>query len=87
MVIVKVLRPFNATPQGGLVDVGDEIEVTNVRAGELAMLGLAERIPSAKAAQAPQNKMSPPPENKEEPDPKPPVAVASRNKRGPRKVK
>ena len=62
---VKVLKPFNSTPQGGLVDVGAEIEVDEARAGELARNGLAEPTSTPeKAAPEPDNKMAPEPENK-----------------------
>jgi hypothetical protein len=87
MVKVKVLRPFNATPQGNLVDVGDEIEVTDVRAGELVLLGLAGCVASQKAAPTPQNKMAPQPENKDEPAPKQVNAPAVSGRRGAHKVK
>ena len=64
---LKVLRPFNSTPQGGLVDVGDTIEVEDTRAGELARLGLAEIVKEkAKAAPEHENKMAAAPPNKAE---------------------
>lgn len=80
MTRVKVLRPFNSTPQGDFVDVGDEIDVTDVRAEELVLLRLAERLQAKKAAATPQNKMAPPPENKEAPSPEKPAGSASQAK-------
>ena len=65
MKTVKVLRPFHSTPQGGLVGVGDVIEVDETRAAELARNGLVETVrASEKAAPAADNKMAPAPENK-----------------------
>jgi len=64
MMKVKALRSFNATPQGGLVDVGDELGVSETRAGELIRLGLAELVTGEKAASALQNKAAQKPVNK-----------------------
>ncbi|MGF9764118.1 hypothetical protein AAII07_54345 [Microvirga sp. 0TCS3.31] len=84
---VKVLRPFNATPQGGLVDVGDEIDVADVRAEELVLLGLAERLHARKAAPAPENKMAPEPLNKAAAGSEKQMTTVSRTKRRARPVK
>jgi len=61
---VKTLRSFNATPQGGLVDIGVELEVSETRADELVRLGLAELVQGEKAAPVSQSKMAPEPTNK-----------------------
>jgi hypothetical protein len=87
MTKVKVLRPFNATPQGGLVDVGDEIDVADVRAEELVLLGLAERLPALKAAPAPANKMAAEPLNKDVAGSEKQTATVSLTKRRTRPVK
>ncbi|MBL0408451.1 hypothetical protein JKG68_31795 [Microvirga aerilata] len=86
MIKVKALRSFNATPQGGLVEVGDVLEVTEVRAGELVHLGLAQLVKAEKAAPAPQNKMAPEPENKGT-APETTAAAVTQAKRGTRKGK
>jgi hypothetical protein len=69
MQTVKVLRPFNKTPQGGLADIGHTFEVEPTRAQELQRLGLAEIVGGTKAAPEPENKQAPTPENKAAPEP------------------
>ena len=54
MRIVKVLRPFNNSPQGGLVSAGDMIEVDDFRANEMVRNGLVET--AEKAAPEPETR-------------------------------
>ena len=82
MQTVKVLRPFNKTPQGDLADVGDTFEVDDTRAGELQRLGLAQPVGGTKAAPAPENKQAPAPANKAAPAA---ITSASTRKRAARK--
>ncbi len=87
MIKVKALRSFNATPQGVLVEVGDILDVTEVRAGELVHLGLAQLVKTEKAAPAPKNKMAPELDNKRTTSPKETTVTVTRTKRGARKGK
>ena len=60
---VKVLRGFDN--QGEFVVPGQSITVSSVRAQQLQLNGLVERIAiQQKAAQVPKNKMNPRPSNK-----------------------
>ncbi len=92
---IEALRPFNKTPQGDICSPGDRFDVSEVRAGELELSGLARRTkPKGKAAPAPDNKMAPVAENKGRPPALPekgddaPKAIVSTNitRRSPAKL-
>lgn len=64
---IEALKPFNKTPQGDLCEAGDRFPVGEIRADELARLGLAKRTKASatvKVAPEPANKMAPEPANK-----------------------
>jgi hypothetical protein len=85
---VKVLRSFNKTPQGGLAEVGETIEVEDTRASELVRSGLAEAVHSAvKRAPEPENKMAPQPDNKKAVVPETSAIPAKPTKHRARKAK
>ncbi|GEP09277.1 hypothetical protein MMMDOFMJ_1984 [Methylobacterium gnaphalii] len=63
---VRVLRPFANDHHSDIVQPGDEITVSEVRA---KALGTKVELIEAKAAPAPANKMAPIAENKAAPSP------------------